>query len=195
MMRLNGNDLITYSNEYYEINGTKNLLWLSVDEEPDTDVYKNGGYEYRIINVDMIDNVDLDDQEALWNAIEHATVYEDYIECDEDGNAHLSQIENIDVDSLNYLGAYDSSYAMEGVIRAFYIINERNADKTTWITVRVIGSIDTMDCVWQSEKEVNVGDIVEIEPCYEKAKVLNVYEDDYENMEYFKAFPVEKTAA
>lgn len=194
MMRLNGNDLINYSNEYYAIDGTKNLLWLSIDEEP-AEENINGGYECRIINTAMIENSDLDDQEALWEAIEKATVYEEYIECDENGNAHLSQIENIDIDSLDYLGAYDSSYAMEGIIRALYIINERDAEKTTWITVRVIGSINTMDCVWQSEKEVNVGDIVEIEPYYQKAKVLNVYEDEYEDMEYFKAFPVEKSAA
>ncbi len=117
-------DLINYSNEFYSIKNSNDILWLMVDEDP-AEENINGGYEYRVIKSDEIsvddylDNVEYESRESiLWNIIEEKTTDEGYIECDENGNAYLSQIEGIEIDS--YLCAIDSSYPLEGYIMALY---------------------------------------------------------------------------
>lgn len=137
-------DLINWSNEYYSIKNSNDILWLMVDEDP-AEENINGGYEYRVIKSDEIcvddylDNIEYEGRESvLWNIIEERTKEEGYIECDEKGNAYLSQIEGVEIDS--YLGGYDSSYGLEGYIAALH----KNGDEEIADTLSNIltGDID-----------------------------------------------------
>lgn len=120
---------VFYSNEYYSINNSKDILWVSIDEDPDKEAHPNGGFEYRVIktcDIDLNDYVDKVEEnggrDTFWEIVEERTADWGYIDCNEKGEAFLSQIKDVDIKS--YLCAYDSSYAMEGYVAAIRKIGE-----------------------------------------------------------------------
>lgn len=125
--------LINWSNEYYSLKNSNAILWLMIDEDP-AEENINGGYEYRVIKSDKtaiddyLDNVKYSDgkDDILWGIIENNTVEYGYIECDENYNAYLSQIEDIKIDDIDcYLCGFDSDHGIEGYISAL----QRNGEE------------------------------------------------------------------
>ena len=139
---------IFYSNEYYSIKNSKDILWVSVDEDPDKEAHPNGGFEYRVIQtygVDLSDYVDkvqeMDGRDVLSEIIEERTTNYGYIDCNEKGEAFLHQIEGVDINS--YLCAYDSSYAMEGYVAAIEKIGK--SELASNLSDILTGDIETED--------------------------------------------------
>ena len=137
MMRFSGikRGLISWSNEFYSIANSRDILWLMADEDPDKDEHANGGYEYRVIktdNINMNDHIDDIQTEGGTNIafeiIENRTVNCGYIDCDENGNAYLSQIEDIKI--KHCLCGFDSCYSLEGYVTALVKNDETHIAET-----------------------------------------------------------------
>lgn len=141
---------IFYNNEYYSINNSKNILWLCADEDPDKEAHPNGGFEYRVIETDDIDlkeyisDIEQDGGDSVfWSIIEKRTTNYGYINCNEEGNAFIEQIEGIDIGE--YLCAYDSSYAIDGYIAALHKIGEIELSNVLSDIVREEVELDEID--------------------------------------------------
>lgn len=122
-----------FTNAYYSIKGSDDILWLISDDDPHVEIHPNGGFRYNIIKTDGINFEDyIDDvkrygsSEVFWDIIEERTTEWGYIDCNEHGKAFLGDIQGIEIDDClcAYDTLHDSIYGDEGYINALYKIGK-----------------------------------------------------------------------